>query len=78
MHVVSDLYNSIFADPTHEKEIKVKIAGVDYLQDRIVSLSTFGGIFDKPDIGNCSSRQMDLVLINTGEIPRSAKIELFV
>lgn len=78
MQKTSELYRRIFNMPTHRKEIRVDIAGEPYYEDRIVSLSTSGGIFQKPDIGNCASRQIDLVVRSPGVIPKQAKIQAFV
>lgn len=78
MHTTSALYQRLFRDPGHRKEMRVSIAGTDYGQDRIVSLETSGGVFDQPDIGNCASRQTDLTLRQPGTIPRSAEIRVFV
>lgn len=78
MHTTSALYQRLLRDPHHRKEMRVRIAGEDYGQERIVSLETSGGVFDQPDIGNCASRQIDLTLRNPGEIPRSAEIRVFV
>lgn len=78
MHTTSALYQRLFRDPHHRKEMRVRIAGEDYGQDRIVSLETSGGVFDQPDIGGCASRQIDLTLRQPGEIPRSAEIRAFV
>ena len=78
MQTTSDLYKAILRNPNHEKEIKVNISGVDYGMDKIISCSTSGGIFSTPGIGNCASRQIDLVIRQPGEIPRQAEIQVFV
>ncbi len=78
MHQTSELYQRLLRDPQHRKEMKVNIAGVDYLQDQILSLDTSGGVFSEPDIGVCASRQIDLLLRKPGEIPRSACMRVFV
>lgn len=78
MQNTSDLYRQIFNTQSHKKEVYVDVAGERYGEDRIVSLATSGGIFSTPDIGNCASRQIDLVLQNSGEIPRQAKMKVFV
>lgn len=79
MHQTSALYQEILRNPAHEKEIKLDIAGVEYLQnlDEIISVSTSGGIFSRPDIGGCTSRQIDLEVYPKGDIPRQAKIRVF-
>ena len=78
MQNTSALYQQIFKIPAHKKEICVEIAGEQYGENRIVSLTTSGGIFSEPDIGNCASRQIDLVLREPGTIPRQAKMKVFV
>lgn len=78
MQTTSALYKAILQNPDHEKEIKLDIAGVEYGMDNIISCSTSGGIFSTPGIGNCASRQIDFVIKNPGEIPRQAKIQVFV
>lgn len=78
MHATSETYRRLLEDPGHRKEVRVNIAGADYGQDRIVSLETSGGIFSKPDIGVCASRQIDLTLRQPGTIPKSACIKVFV
>lgn len=78
MHTTSALYQRLMRDPHHRKEMRVNIAEEDYVQDRIVSLETSGGVFDQPDIGGCASRQIDLTLRQPGSVPRSAEIRVFV
>lgn len=73
MHITSALYQRLLRDPRHRKESKVNIAGTDYGRDKIVSLSTCGGVFAEPDIGNCASRQIDLTLRQPGSIPAAQK-----
>ena len=78
MHRTSDLYQTLLRNPNHEKEIKLDIAGAEYGMDSIISCTTSGGIFSNPGIGNCSSRQIDLVFFPKGTIPRQAEIRIFV
>lgn len=78
MHKTSDLYKQLWENPLSEKEIKLDIAGTIYSMDNIVSVTTSGGIFSKPDIGCCTSRQIDLTVYPIGIIPRQAKIQVFV
>ena len=44
MQNTSALYQQIFKIPAHKKEICVEIAGEQYGENRIVSLTTSGGI----------------------------------
>lgn len=78
MQKTSELYQALLRDPMHEKECRVRIAGRDYMQEDIVSLSTGGGLFSTPDIGVCAARQIDLVLRRPGEIPRQAEMRVYV
>lgn len=45
MQATSALYKQILANLQHYSEIKINIAGVDYPQERIVSIRTSGGLF---------------------------------
>ena len=76
MQQTSELYQSILRNNRHRKEVKVVIAGEEYNEDHIVSLSTDGGAFASvgQEIGNCVSRQIDLSLLNPGTIPKRAEI----
>lgn len=78
MQTTSALYQRLWRDPRHRKEMRVSIAGTDYGQEQILSLETSGGVFSEPDIGGCASRQIDLTLRNPGTIPRSAEMRVFV
>lgn len=78
MQHTSDLYKAILKNPNHEKEIKLNIAGVEYGMGDIVSCSTSGGLFSQPGIGNCTARQIQLEVFPLEEIPRQAKIQIFV
>lgn len=78
MQAVSALYRSLARNPATQKEVRVHIAGKDYGMDAdIVSLSTSGGSFPEADIGNCMSRQIDLVLRQPGEIPWNAEMRVY-
>lgn len=74
----SPLYQKLLGNPAHKKQIRVNIAGEDYHEDRLVSLSTSGGAFSSPDIGGCAARQIDLILRRPGEIPRQAEMRVYV
>lgn len=80
MQQTSELYQSILRNSLHRKEVKAVIAGEEYGEDRIVSLSTDGGAFASigQEIGNCVSRQIDLSLLNPGAVPKRAEIKLYV
>lgn len=78
MHKVSDLYRTLFAERNHRKEVRFDVAGVEHGENRIVSASISGGLFSHPGIGNCASRQLDAQILPAGDIPRQAKIQVFV
>lgn len=78
MQATSELYRALARTPGHKKEVMVRIAGRDYaMETDIVSLSTSGGAFPEADIGNCMSRQIDLVLRRPGDIPWNAEMRVF-
>lgn len=80
MHTVSDLWQQMLADPAHAVEAKLKIAGVEYGEDKIVrkSLMVYGGLYSTFGIGNCCARQIEFEIYPQGDIPRQAKIEVFM
>lgn len=81
MRAVSDLYKAIWSDQTHIVQTKVTMAGKDYLDKDIASLSTHGTMFsgNGPSIGGAVCREIDLELKTDGAaIPRSAEIKVFV
>lgn len=80
MHTVSDLWRQMLADPAHAVEAKLKIAGVEYGEDKIVrkSLMVYGGLYSTFGIGNCCARQIDFEIYPQGDIPRQAKIEVYM
>lgn len=76
MQSTSALYKAIFAQE-HTAEVKVNIAGVDYGEDVLVSMSTSGGLFADSalSIGGAAAKEIDLTLWNiTASIPKMAKI----
>lgn len=76
MQQTSTLYNTIFAGP-HWADRKINIAGTDYGEDVLVSLSTTGGLFANGtlEVGSAVSREIDVTLWNiTGTIPKMAKL----
>ena len=80
MHTVSNLWRRILANPAHAVEAKLKIAGVEYGEDQIVrkSLTVYGGLYSTFGIGNCCARQIDFDIYPQGDIPRQAKIEVYM
>lgn len=80
MHTVSDLWQQMLADSAHAVEAKLKIAGVEYGEDKIVrkSLMVYGGLYSTFGIGNCCARQIEFEIYPQGTIPRQAKIEVYM
>ena len=80
MHSVTDLYRTLLADKNHRVETKLIIAGVEYGQADIVanSLRIYGGLYSTFGIGNCCSRQIEFQIFPKGDIPRQAKVQVFV
>ena len=60
--------------------IRAIIGGVEYGQDKIASCRIIKNLFSKNtlSVGGVASAQIEITLINPGDIPRGAKIELFV
>lgn len=81
MQTTSTLYKKILQDRTHAKEVKAVVAGVEYLHDRLISVSTETCLLgtNGPGIGCAVSRQIDMEFYpNDGKIPDAARIELYV
>ena len=78
MQETSTTYKSLLADSTHEKETRMYIADVEYGGNRIFSVSVSGGLFanDTISVGGCVAREVDLVVMPQGDIPRMAEIRL--
>lgn len=76
MQTVSALYQQIMSGE-HYAERKINIAGTDYGEDTIVSLTTTGGLFADGtlSVGSAVSREINLSLWNVSTtIPKMAKI----
>lgn len=78
MQATSELFQTLWRAPLHEEEIRLDIARVSYFRDTTVSVSVSGGMFPKPDIGYCASRQIDIVVRPQGTIPRQAEIKIYL
>lgn len=78
MQNTSALYKKIFDTPGYIQEVRVVIAGVQYTENDIVSLSTYGGMFDQFSVGNCAARQIDLTVFPKEQIPYMADMQVSV
>lgn len=75
------LFREILADPAHIAQIKISIAGKDYIDDAVVSAVTSGTMFsgNKVAIGCAVGREIDIVIKPDGNaIPRSAEINVYL
>lgn len=79
MQKTSELWKTLWRNPLHEEEIKLNIAGTEYIHADIVdeSLNISGGMFSELDIGNCAARQIDVEVYPKGIIPRQAEIKVY-
>lgn len=75
MQTTTELYRELLAAGA-EKEIRLLVAGEIYGEDRICSMTTTASLFaeDTLCVGSAVSRQIDVVLINYGDIPRMAEM----
>lgn len=80
MRQTSALYQRLLRDPLARKEVKLRIAGEDYGEDRLISLHTFGGMFAGGPMtaGGAVAGEIEVVLRNWGDIPRMAELVPFV
>lgn len=77
MQETSQLYKDLLRTPGHIKETKVIVGGVE--PSKVTYCRTSGGLYsDDADIGRCISRTISMKFIPGGDVPRKAKIELFV
>ena len=83
MQQTSELYNRLYRTRGTVKEVKVTVGETVFNQNRIVSISTDGGMFqdDEFGIGGARSRTVNLVLQGLGsddfaEIPKMARIQI--
>lgn len=77
MRQTSSIYKEIISN-VHRKENRLLIAGIEYRDKDIISLSTSGAIFPGISIGNAAARQINMIVRPISAIPRQAKIEVFV
>lgn len=82
MLTVSDTYKRLIADVRHEKELRIDIAGVSYLQEEnsIISCSVSSSLFseEKLSIGGCYSAEAEIAIFPKSTPPTMAEIKLYV
>lgn len=79
MQEVSALYQELLENKNHRKECKVEIGGVEFGEDKLVSLRSYGSLFKTASIGHAVSRGIEMSLVKgDAEIPRMAEIKVFV
>ena len=81
MQGTTELYQSILRTKGHIKETRVVVGGVE--PEKVVSCKTDGELYtassdDLKVVGCCISRTITLKFIPGGDVPRKAKIELYV
>lgn len=77
MQETSQLYKNLLRTQGHIKETKVIVGGVE--PSKVTYCRTSGGLYnDDADIGCCVCRTITMKFIPGGEVPRKAKIELFI
>lgn len=64
----------------YRMETKAEINGVEYGERDIISASTRAALFSTEtiSIGSCVAKEIDLVIVPKGDIPRMAEIKMFV
>lgn len=73
-------YDTIFATGNYYVEVKLNINGVDYGEDKLISINTTPSLFtDVPSVGNCMSAEIDVqMVLPTATIPPMAKMRPYV
>ena len=77
MQSTSELYKQLLYAEAR-KELRLVIAGTEYSEADIISCSVSGGLFTNLSIGNAASRQIDVQIVPKGQIPKQARIEVYV
>lgn len=79
MQTTSKLYQSLLHDANTIVETKAEIAGVEYGGDKLISCSTDFKMFSGNTVcvGSCCSAEVDLSILEPGDIPRMAQIDLY-
>lgn len=70
----SELWKRLVRDPNTHREYRVKINGVEYGEDALISHSVSGGLFEQLSIGNATAAVLNLTLV-AADVPRGASIE---
>lgn len=80
MQTTSENYASLLADPSHIKEVRVTIAGIEHDEEHICALQTDANLYAEnvPAVGCCVAREIELSIIPQGDIPRMAEICVYV
>lgn len=76
MQQTTDLYKRLLADPRHIKEVRLNVAGTDYFEEHLVSLSTTASLFSDGTLsaGGAVAREIDVSLFQQSDIPRMATL----
>lgn len=79
MQETSLLYQEILDNPLHKKEVKIVVDGLEFHQDKIFSCRTATRLYDKIGVGNCFSKEINLVCDFGEHTPsKMAEIDLYV
>ena len=81
MQTVSALYNTIIAQTNHWFDTRVRINGVYYGEDKLMSVTATNRIFgaEQPTVGGCISGELEVkMLAPTVAIPRMAEVRPYV
>ena len=73
-------FDTIYASGNYEVETKLNINGVDYGEDKLISLQTTPSLFtDVPSVGNCMSAEIYVeMLVPSAYIPPMAEMRPYV
>lgn len=73
-------FDTIYATGVYEVETKLNINGVDYGEDKLISVQTTPSLFkDIPSVGNCTSAEIYVeMLVPSALIPPMAEMKLYV
>ena len=73
-------FDTIYASGVYHVETKLNINGIDYGEDKLISMQTTPTLFsDVPSVGNCTSTEIDVqMLVPSATIPAMAEMRPYV
>lgn len=73
-------FDTIYASGSYHIESKLRLNGIDYGEDKLISIHTTPALFvDTPSVGGCYSAEIDVVMLTPSvTIPKMAEMRPYV